>query len=185
MYKKTLALFLLLFIITFSSIGQIIDIDYRLPKEYIIGGVTVSGLQNEESKDLIILISDLVPGKKITIPGEDIQKAIKNLYKQGMFETIEISVVSRAANTIYLDIYIEEKDRVSSFVIEGVKKNEANSLKEKINIQTGDIITEFLIENVKNKIEKHYIDKGFHNIKVKIDQIPDTSAKGRSTLYIN
>ncbi|HOK22398.1 MAG TPA: hypothetical protein PLO66_06850, partial [Bacteroidales bacterium] len=100
MIKKISFLFYFVIISTLLS-GQIIDIDYRIPQEYIIGGVTVSGIQNEESKDLIIMISNLTPGKKITIPGEDIQNAIKNLYKQGMFERIEISVISRSGSTIY------------------------------------------------------------------------------------
>jgi len=48
-----------------------------------------------------------------------------------MFERIEISVISRSGSTIYLDIFIEEKSRMSSLVIEGVRKGEANTLKEK------------------------------------------------------
>ncbi|HNT70345.1 MAG TPA: POTRA domain-containing protein, partial [Bacteroidales bacterium] len=167
MIKKISFLFYFVIISTLLS-GQIIDIDYRIPQEYIIGGVTVSGIQNEESKDLIIMISNLTPGKKITIPGEDIQNAIKNLYKQGMFERIEISVISRSGSTIYLDIFIEEKSRMSSLVIEGVRKGEANTLKEKINIHSGDILTEFAISNAIDNIKKYYIDKGFNNINVKV-----------------
>ena len=183
MIKKISFLFYFVIISTLLS-GQIIDIDYRIPQEYIIGGVTVSGIQNEESKDLIIMISNLTPGKKITIPGEDIQNAIKNLYKQGMFERIEISVISRSGSTIYIDIFIEEKSRMSSLVIEGVRKGEANTLKEKINIHSGDILTEFAISNAIDNIKKYYIDKGFNNINVKVSQQADTAAKGRSILYI-
>jgi len=64
MIKKISFLFYFVIISTLLS-GQIIDIDYRIPQEYIIGGVTVSGIQNEESKDLIIMISNLTPGKKL------------------------------------------------------------------------------------------------------------------------
>ncbi len=185
MIKKISFLFYFVIISILLS-GQIIDIDYRIPQEYIIGGVTVSGIQNEESKDLIIMISNLTPGKRITIPGEDIQNAIKNLYKQGMFERIEISVISRSGSTIYLDIFLEEKSRMSSLVIEGVRKGEANTLKEKINIHSGDILTEYAISNAIDKIKKYYIEKGFNNVIVKVTQQADTAtaAKGRSVLYI-
>ena len=181
MIKKIVLFYFVIISILLS--GQIIDIDIE-PQEYIIGGITVSGIQNEESKDLIIMISNLTPGKKITIPGEDIQNAIKNLYKQGMFERVEISVISRSGSTIYLDIFLEEKNRMSSLVIEGVKKGEANTLKEKININSGDILTEYAISNAVDKIKKHYIDKGFNNVNVKVSQQADTAAKGRSVLYI-
>ena len=49
MIKKISFLFYFVIISILLS-GQIIDIDYRIPQEYIICGITVSGIQNEESK---------------------------------------------------------------------------------------------------------------------------------------
>ncbi|HKK40594.1 MAG TPA: hypothetical protein VJ949_14330, partial [Cryomorphaceae bacterium] len=54
------------------GLGEL-DVDYRIPKEFTIGGITVSGAKNLDSK-AIILFSGLSVGETITIPGEEISK---------------------------------------------------------------------------------------------------------------
>ncbi|MDY0159861.1 MAG: hypothetical protein RBR64_00825, partial [Bacteroidales bacterium] len=57
----------------FGSIGQK-SIDYANPKEYEIGGITVSGVQYLDPT-VLILLTELQVGETITIPGEQITKA--------------------------------------------------------------------------------------------------------------
>ena len=60
------------------------DFSYLSPKEYIIGGTTISGVQFLD-KEVLITISKLTPGEQITVPGDATSNAIKNLWAQGLF----------------------------------------------------------------------------------------------------
>ena len=58
------------------------SLSYLNPKDYIIGGITVSGTKYLD-KDVLITISKLNKGDKINLPGEQSPSVIKNLYEQG------------------------------------------------------------------------------------------------------
>ena len=45
------------------------SLSYLNPKDYIIGGITVTGTKNLD-KDVLITISKLTKGDKINLPGE-------------------------------------------------------------------------------------------------------------------
>jgi len=62
------------------SIGEDIIVDYSKPKEYEIGGVTVTGVEYLD-KNVLIMLTGLNVGEKVEIPGEMITKAIKKLWK--------------------------------------------------------------------------------------------------------
>jgi outer membrane protein insertion porin family len=59
-----------------------LDLDYFNPKEYIIGGTTLSGTKFIE-KDVIITLSKLITGERVILPGEATSNAIKNLWALG------------------------------------------------------------------------------------------------------
>src|SRR5947208_124143 len=62
----------------------------KTPRELIIKGITVSGTKSMDP-NLIISISGLAVGDKITIPGTDaFSKAITNLWKQNLISDVEI-----------------------------------------------------------------------------------------------
>ena len=65
-------------------------INYANPKEYVIGGITVSGTKYLDKK-VLILLSGLTVGDKIQVPGEKISKAIESLWKQKLFSDIKVS----------------------------------------------------------------------------------------------
>lgn len=75
------ALLLLLFRIpSYSQIrlgDDLSEIDYTNPQEYIIGGVTISGVQYLDH-NVLIMLSGLQVADRIEIPGDKIRKAIKN-----------------------------------------------------------------------------------------------------------
>ena len=87
-----------IFLIIFLSISvqfvnaqdsTFINLDYNQPQEYTLAGVTVSGTKFLDQNALITL-SGLVVGDKIKIPGDKIAKAINNLWKQGLFEDVQV-----------------------------------------------------------------------------------------------
>jgi outer membrane protein insertion porin family len=96
MVKKLLILFLLPVLLVpvaraQITIGQTINIDYSNPKEYIIGGITVSGVKYLDA-NVLIMLSGLTVGDKVKVPSDKITTAIRKLWDQGLFEDIQISV---------------------------------------------------------------------------------------------
>ncbi len=164
------------------GLGEL-EVDYRVPKEFTIGGITVSGAKNLDSK-AIILFSGLSIGETITIPGEEISKAIKNLWKQKLFENIQIKATEVRGSEIFLNIQLTERARLSRFKFDGISKGEAETLREKINLIRGTIVNENLLTNTSNIIKGHYKEKGYLDAFVEITQVPDTLVANSEYLVI-
>jgi outer membrane protein insertion porin family len=159
------------------------DPDYRNPRDFTIGGISVNGARNFDSQ-AIILFSGLSVGQKITVPGEKISQAIKNLWKQKLFDNIEISVNEIKGDKIFLSIDLTERARLSRFKFEGVSKGEAENLREKINLIRGSIVNENLLTNTSNIIKDYYAEKGYLDAAVDIEQFPDTLVANSEFLVI-
>lgn len=161
-----------------------LEVDYRVPKEFTIGGITVSGAKNLDSK-AIILFSGLSVGETITIPGEEISKAIKNLWKQKLFENIQVKATEVKGSEIFLNIELTERARLSRFRFDGISKGEAETLREKINLIRGTIVNENLLTNTSNIIREHYREKGYLDAAVDIKEVPDTLVANSEYLVIS
>ncbi|MFC2111112.1 outer membrane protein assembly factor BamA [Bacteroidota bacterium] len=166
------------------SIGDKSVFDYSNPKEYEIGGITVSGIKYLDN-NVLIMLSGLTVGDKIMIPGEDVSNAIKKLWKQGLFENINISASKIQGKYIFLDIHLEERPRLSKFIFDGIKKSEADNIRDEINLTRGEVITENVILRTSSIIRNHFVSKGYLNIEVNIKQEKDTSLLNNVILYIN
>ncbi len=158
--------------------------DYRNPREFTIGGISVNGARNFDTQ-AITLFSGLYVGQQITIPGDKISQAIKNLWKQKLFDNIEIQITEVRGEEIFLTIELEERARLSRFKFEGVSKGEAETLREKINLIKGTIVNENLLSNTSNIIRKHFQEKGFLDTKVDIEEVPDTLVPNSEYLVIS
>lgn len=66
-------------------------IDYSEPRTYEIGGIEVKGATYTDANG-IIAISGLSVGKKLPIPSDQVSKAIRKLWKQGLFVDVEILI---------------------------------------------------------------------------------------------
>ncbi|RZL07269.1 MAG: outer membrane protein assembly factor BamA, partial [Pedobacter sp.] len=80
-------------------------LNYLNPKEYILGGVTITGAKNLD-KDVLITISKLNKGDRITLPGEANAKVVKDMYSQGLFEDVQLNITKTNLDTIYLEIVV-------------------------------------------------------------------------------
>lgn len=160
------------------------EIDYTNPKEYIIGGITVSGVQYLDH-NVITMLSGLQVADRIEIPGEGIRKAIDKLWKQGLFEDISISATKISDDLIFLNINLKERPRLSRFTFKGVRKAEADDIREKIKLVSNDVVTENVIIRTTNIIKKHFTDKGFLNTTVNIEQKRDSANSNNVSLVIN
>ena len=109
-------------------------IDYsRTPKEYILGGITVSGVSNYDDY-LLIGLSGLQVGEKVTIPGEQITTAIRRYWRNGLFSNVAIEVDSIVRDSAYLRILLTQRPRISEIHYSGVKKSEREDLEQKLGI---------------------------------------------------
>lgn len=166
------------------SIGNDLSkINYASPTEYVIGGITVSGIEYLD-KNVIIMLSDLEVGKKVRVPGDKISGAIRKLWEQGLFDDIRITAVDIKGDKIFLDIYLKERPRLNKFSFSGVKKTAADDIREKINLTRGDVVTEHLKIRTANIIKDYYRDKGYLNTEVKIEESTDKKSKNFINLAI-
>lgn len=147
--------------------------DYTYPKSYEIADVTVSGVQFLQT-EVLISLSGLKTGDRITIPGDDITRVIEKFWKQGLFSDIKITASKIEDQRIWLDIYLKERPRLSSLVLNGLNKTESQDLTEKLNIRNGSQVTDDVLNTIRRVVKGHFVDKGFLNTEVVINQVPDT-----------
>ena len=150
-----------------------IVVDYNSPKEYVIGGLEVSGIQYL-GKDQILSLTGLSVGDKITIPGEDISAIIKRIYMQRYFSDVSVHIDSVLRDTAYIRFDLLERPRVSRWEFEGIKSGEKSDLNEKLKLRRGSELSEYLIGSTSEIIRKFYIEKGFLQTEVNVVQEQDT-----------
>lgn len=153
-------------------------------KIYEIGGVTVSGLKYLGQANVLIGIAGFVIGEEIEIPGSEIREAIEKLWDQKLFSDIQITATKFIEDKVFLDIYLQEQPRLSSFSFSGVSKTEADDLTEKVKLIRGTEVTSNMLSRTQSIISKHFINKGYLNAEVEIIQKPDSVMPNYSTLSL-
>lgn len=155
-----------------STLGGL-SFDYANPQTFEIGPVRVVGADNYDHQ-AIKLIAGLRTGQKITLPSQQISKAIQSLWAEGLFSDVAIYAEKEVAGIVYLVIELSPRPKLSKFRFVGVNKREADKLREEITLYAGKTITENLIFETKSKIRSYYRDKGFYYANVNIARQQDT-----------
>ena len=184
--KKLLLLLPLLLLMALPPSGQAqvvvgnqdYDIDYLTPKQYEIGGITFQGAENYETR-MILLIAGLQVGDVVKVPGDKFSTAVDRLWKQGLFEDVQIYVTRIQGDKIFLEIALRSRPKLSRFGFNGVKKSDVDKLKEDMKIAAGDVVTENLLTTSKNKIRAFYLEKGYTNTTVTTTVETDTLLGGK------
>lgn len=153
-----------------------IELDYFSPKEYEIGNIIVTGADHLDHPS-IILISGLSVGDKIFVPSDKITDAIDKLWKQNIFDDVQILVEKIEGKTLFLNFALKTKPRMASYKFTGknIKRSDGDKIREELNIMRGDIVTENMKMNCINIIKDYYFDKGFYNTEVSVEETKDTS----------
>ena len=142
----------------------------KIPKEYTIAGITVGGTKAFD-ENLIISISGLAVGDKVTIPGTDVfGKAIAKLWKQKLISAIEISFTKLEGRDLYVHFEITERPRLGEFKFVGVKKGEKDDLETKVPLVKERVVTEDMKLSAVEAIRKFYFDKGYRNVDIKLQE---------------
>ncbi len=149
------------------------QINFAQPKEYELGGITVSGIRYLD-EGVLITLTGLNIGERFKIPGDKIATAIENLWKQGLLSDIKVTATKINGDRIFLNFELSERPRLSKFAFSGISKNEADKLRDKLQLVKGKVITENLIQITKNQVKDYYVEKGFLFVETTITTEKDT-----------
>jgi outer membrane protein insertion porin family len=159
--------------------GDTLSIDYSNPKEYIIRDVKFADSLVPFNKDIMLSTTGLMTGMKIRIPGDDLSKAISNLWKQGMFEDIKIVATKVEGNYIWLMLVTRQKPVIIGvgFKAGQLTKHESKDLTEKLDLK-GHRATESEIHRGMVYIKEYFVDKGYPDVTVvpEIDPTKDPNS---------
>lgn len=159
-------------------------IDYqRTPRQYIIGGITVDGVKNYDDFVLIGL-SGLAKGQRISLPGEEITKATRRYWKNGLFSHVAILADSIVGDSVFLHIKLTAQPRISKIIIEGVKKSEREDLEKKLGLIQDGQLTRNRLDMARTWGKKYFEDKGFKNAEISFAQHEDVGEDGKVVLRV-
>lgn len=148
-------------------------IDYTSPTPYTIAGISVSGIQFL-SQDAIVILSGLNVGQVIDVPGTQISNAINKLWGQGLFSDVKISITKTQADSIWLDIFLQEQPRLNKVYFYGVNKSQESDLRDKLGLTTGKQVTKNMLRTTEILIGEYFADKGFPFVDVQFKVTDDT-----------
>ena len=160
-------------------------IEYTLQrKTYEIQEITVSGADSYE--DFVLIgFSGLAVGDKIEVPGDQITKAIRRFWKQGLFSDVKIEATRVEGNKIWLNIALKQRPRISDLQYNGLKKSEREDLEVKVGLAKGNQMTPNASDRAKTVIKKYFAEKGFNNAEVYVLQKADEAHPGYVKVMIN
>lgn len=145
--------------------------------EYVVAGIAVEGIQRAE-RGSILNASGLRIGDKINYPGKDLGDALRRLWKQGIYDDVQLEAENVVGNRIFLVIRVSERPRISKYTFLGISKGNADDLREKINFIRGQRFTETKKRNAERVIKNFYYEKGYFNTEVKVTTKDDPDMPG-------
>ena len=159
------------------------SIYYSSPREYTIADIEISGIRYLD-ESVLVQLSGLTVGEEIEIPGEAITTAIKKLWEQGLFSDVEVTATKIVDDKIWLNIFLQERPRLSDVNFFGVSKSEKDDITEKVLLLKGSQITDHQVNNAQKTIKAIFLEKGFLNTEVNIVQRDDTTQNNSVILDI-
>ena len=155
-----------------------------IPQQYEIREVTVTGLVTGR-ESYLVSSSGLLVGSTITIPGEDISNAIKQIYRTNLFSDVQILYETFPGNLVDIEIAVEEQPRLQRYEIEGVKRSQRRDLNERLNLISGLAVTESVKSQAVNTIERYFSEEGYWQTSIDVTEAPSESNPDRVNLTFN
>lgn len=161
------------------------SIDYANPKEYLIAAPPEIVGVTTLDPNVLRLVSGLLQGVRVKVPGDKFADAVKNLWKQGFFDDVQINVTKIEGEAIYLKIILQEKPRMGGLAFRGdVKKKEAEDFKSKLRLSMNKILTDQLLSTVHNTVKEFYVNNGYTNAIVTVRTEDSKRLRGKKDLFV-
>lgn len=148
--------------------------DYDNPRMYVIKDVRMTGLKFLDSNTLA-LVAGLNKGDSVLIPGPYISAAMTKLWNMRNFSDVNMTAEIEG-DGIILNVQLQERPRVNSWKIEGIRKGQASEIKEKLKLtRGGSELSDYSIDKNVKGIKDYYAEKSFFNteVEVRIDNLQD------------
>ncbi|HOY41703.1 MAG TPA: POTRA domain-containing protein, partial [Chitinophagales bacterium] len=159
-------------------------VNYKNPKKFKVAAIEISGTQFLD-KNIIRSLTGIKVGDQISIPGDEITKCIKSLWKQGLFGNVKIYADKFDGENIYLTIDVVEKPRLNEITLKGLKKGDADDLKKKLDALRSKPLTDALKVNIRNTIADQFEDKSYLNPVIDIVEKKDDGLVNSVSLIVN
>jgi outer membrane protein insertion porin family len=91
-----------------------------------------------------------------------------------LFADIQLEVAEVRERDVYLVIRVQELPRLTRYSITGVNRSEQETVKGKIDLLTGRILDDNVLAVATKRIRDHYVEKGFLDVAISMEQQPDT-----------
>ncbi|MBD3225805.1 MAG: outer membrane protein assembly factor BamA [Caldithrix sp.] len=150
----------LIVVMTMLSISQAQN------QKFTINSIKIEGNETADAS-MIRLNSGLSAGIKIS--GEDLQKAVKDLWALGIFSDIKIYVTNQNVDGIDLKIVVEEYPKLNQINIKGYDELSKDDIEDEINLYRGMVISSTKLFNIKKKLKEKYQEEGFLLAKIQLD----------------
>ncbi len=157
------------------------------PKKYYIAGIDVTGVEGtmyEDQKFTLVGFSGLSKGQQIQIPGDELSNVVKKFWKHGLFSDIKIVQSKVVGDSVWLELRLTDRPRVSDIRYIGMKKSEQEDIEKKLGVVKGNQITPPQISRAEVIIKSFFAEKGFGDAEVRIMQRPDPAQKNQIVLEI-
>lgn len=188
-------LVLLLFLLPQSGWAQIDSIsgrsdlpvyEYGNQQDFEIGGLRVIGAFTAE-ENAILGVTGLAVGQTIRVPGPDIPRAIRNLWRLRLFTDVAIEKERTIGNVIFLAVRVQEQPRLLRWSYTGVRQSSHSDLNEAVDpfLLRGGIVTENVKLSAAEAIRDYWVDKGFLDAAVQVEETLDTLRANSVRLTFN
>ena len=182
-------LYLFLFLLfSFSSVFAQEEVSYISysgnPRKYVISEIEVVGVENLDAK-ILVNLSGLRVGQTVPIPGDEISQAIRRYWDHGLFSDVKIYFTPSSDNReVALQIYLQERPRLTDIVFHGLKKSEIETISGKVAMMKGSQVTPFMVTRAEKYVTDYFVEKGFYNTTVNIIQKEDPAKPNHVLLDI-
>ena len=160
------------------------NITFEKGKEYILGGITVTGLK-KFAEETVKAFTGLKVGQSIKLPGDKLTSAIKKLYESKQFKTVDVYLSRLDGTTAYLQFDVQELPQLNEITITGIKEKKSKTLKEEADLKVGAMVTDNLLVTTRNYFKKKYTDKGFLKTKITLNTEVDSSDNGLVNMRVH
>lgn len=137
---------------------------------YILEDIVIDGVKKYTPAQ-VLRFTGLNKNEEVEIPGQKISNAIKKLWETDNFSEVEVYVQSIEGENVVLKFNLQDLKELGEVKIvgKGISKSKAEKIAKDNDLKPGTKITNNLVTTVKNKIPQEYINKGFSDAHITIE----------------